>query len=80
VTLPDEELRTLLKAIRALWREASKAGMSQTEFAIDAKVSPSSMSMIIRYPKYKPGKYVQKELREFIKRVKQRCPQEVKEK
>jgi len=77
VTMPDEELKTLLKTVRLLWREVKKTGMTMTEFAVDAEISVSTMFTIIRYPKYKPGKYVQQQLRVFVKKLRQKYPVEI---
>lgn len=77
MTMPDEELKTLLKTVRLLWKEVQKGGMTMMEFAVDAGISISTMFTIIRYPKYKPGKYVQQQLRVFVKKLRQKYPIEV---
>lgn len=80
MTLPNDDLKTLLRAVRVLYREAKKAGVTQTQFAIDIGISPSTLNFIIRYKGYRPGQYVQERLRSYVDKVRQQCPEEVTQK
>jgi len=78
VTLPKDDLETLLDTVRLLYKLHYKGkGLNMTQLAIDAKVSVSTISLILKYPEYRPGRYVEDQLRAFIKRLKQKCPEKV---
>jgi len=74
MTLPDEDLKTILETIRFIRK---KYNLRVVDLAIDAGVSPGTISLILNYPRYRPGRYVEERLRLFVKRLKQKYPEEI---
>lgn len=76
MTLPNDDQKTILKAIREIYRKERKGGLTQMQLALDIGISASTMSLILRYPQYRPGGYVKRQCREYVEKVKQPCPVE----
>jgi len=82
MTLPNDDFKTIRKVIKTIKEKHPELRLVQ--LAIDAQISPSAMSLILNYSQYRPGRYVEEQLRKYVKKLKQKypedCPQEVKPK
>lgn len=77
MTLPNNETKTLLKAVRALVEKALSAGLSIEKIAADIDISTTTVEQMMKYKRdYNPGKYVEMQLRAWVKKIRQKCPVE----
>jgi uncharacterized protein YeeX (DUF496 family) len=77
MTLPNEDFKTVLETLRIIRR---KHQLRVIDMAIDAGVSSGTISLVLNYSRYIPGRYVEEKLRAYVKKLKLKypkdCPQE----